>query len=159
MLLNKDFILRTCVCYTHYTALLPLGSYPAIRCLELFPRESFFFSVHASTGKPQKGCVRTENRGKKSDLGSTYTSVSYLELVQENGMVASMSRNANCYENAVTESLFHSFIGECIDREVFQTRAKARCAIFDYLEGFYNRIRRHSTLQYMSPVMYDQMMC
>ena len=55
--------------------------------------------------------------------------------------------------------LFHSFKGECVDREVFQTRAQARRAIFDYLEGFYNRTRRHSTLQYMSPVMYEQMMC
>ena len=94
-----------------------------------------------------------------SDRGSTYTSESYLELVQEHGMVASMSRTANCYDNAVTESLFHSFKGECVDREVFQTRAQARRAIFDYLEGFYNRTRRHSTLQYMSPFMYEQMMC
>ena len=73
-------------------------------------------------------------------------------------MVSSISRTANCYDNAVTESLFHSFKGECVDREVFQTRAQARCAIFDYLEGFYNRTRRHSTLQYMSPVMYEQRM-
>jgi putative transposase len=94
-----------------------------------------------------------------SDRGSTYSSASYLELVQENDMVSSMSRTANCYDNAVTESLFHSFKGECVDREVFQTRAQARRAIFDYLEGFYHRTRRHSTLQYMSPVMYEQMMC
>ena len=94
-----------------------------------------------------------------SDRGSTDTSASYLELVQENGMVSSMSRTANCYDNAVTESLFHSLKGECVDREVFQTRAQARRAIFDYLEGFYNRTRRHSTLQSMSPVMYEQMMC
>ena len=60
MVLNKDFILRTRVCYTHYTALLPLRSDPSIRCLELFPCESFFFSIHASPGKPQKGCIRTE---------------------------------------------------------------------------------------------------
>lgn len=114
MVLIKDFILRTRVCYTHYTALLPLRSYPAIRCLEFFPRESFFFSVHASTGKPQKGCVRTENRGNKSDLGSTSTSVSYLELVQENGMVASMSRTANWYDNAVTENLFIASKGNAL---------------------------------------------
>jgi putative transposase len=94
-----------------------------------------------------------------SDRGSTYTSESYLELVQENGMVSSMSRTANCYDNAVTESLFHSFKGECVDREVFQTRAQARRATFDYLECFYNRTRRHSTLQYMSPVMFEQLMC
>src|SRR6266566_5492901 len=93
-----------------------------------------------------------------SDRGSTSTSESYLELVQENGMVSSMSRTANCYDNAVTESFFHSFKGECVDREVFQTRTQARRATFDYLEGFYNRTRRHSTLQYMSPVMYEQSM-
>ena len=88
-----------------------------------------------------------------ADRGSTSTSASYLELGQENGMVSSMSRTANCYEHAVTESLFHSFKGECVDREVFQTRAQARRAICDYLEGFDHRTRRHSTLQYMSPVM------
>jgi len=94
-----------------------------------------------------------------SDRGSTYTSESYLKLVQENGMVSSMSRTANCYDNAITESLFHSFKGECVDREVFQTRAQARRATFEYLECFYNRTRRHSTLQYMSPVMFEQLMC
>jgi len=94
-----------------------------------------------------------------SDRGSTYTSESYLKLVQENGMVSSMSRTANCYDNAVTESFFHSFKGECVDREVFQTRIQARRATFDYLECFYNRTRRHSTLHYMSPVMFEQLMC
>ena len=55
--------------------------------------------------------------------------------------------------------LFHSFKGECIEREMFQTRAQARRAIFDSLEGFDHRTRRHSTLQYMRPVMYEHMMC
>ncbi len=54
-------------------------------------------------------------------------------------MLSSMSRTANCYDNAVTESLFHSFKGECVDREIFQTRAQARRAPFDYLECFYVR--------------------
>jgi len=58
-------------------------------------------------------------------------------------MVLSMSRTANWYDNAVTESLFHSFKGECVDREVFQTRTQARRATFDDLECFYNRTRRH----------------
>jgi len=93
-----------------------------------------------------------------SDRGSTYTSESYVTLVQHNDMQMSMSRTANCYDNAVTESFFHSFKGECIDSETFQTRAQARSATFDYIETFYNRTRRHSTLQYMSPVMYEQSM-
>ena len=74
-------------------------------------------------------------------------------------MVSSMSRTANCYDNAVTESFFHSFKGECSDQESFQSRAQARNCTFEYIETFYNRTRRHSTLQYMSPVMYEQLMC
>jgi putative transposase len=87
-----------------------------------------------------------------SDRGSTYKSESYLALLQQNGMLVSMSRTANCYDNAVTETFFHSFKGESIDQECFQSRAQARQCTFDYIETFYNRIRRHSTLQYMSPV-------
>ena len=94
-----------------------------------------------------------------SDRGSIYTSESYLEVIQEHGMVSSMSRTATWYDNAMTESYFHSFKGECVDRQVFQTRAQARRATFDYLECFYHRTRRHSTLQYMSPAMFEQVMC
>jgi transposase InsO family protein len=54
---------------------------------------------------------------------------------------------------------FHSFKGECIDGQAFQTRAQARSATFDYLETFYNRTRRHSTLNYLSPLEYEQVMC
>ena len=94
-----------------------------------------------------------------SDRGSTYTSESYLALLQHHGIVVSMSRTANCYDNAVTESFFHSLKGESLDHESFQSRAQARSTTFDYIESFYNRTRRHSTLQYMSPVMFEQAMC
>ena len=94
-----------------------------------------------------------------SDRGSTYTSESYQALLQQEGMRASMSRTADCYDNAAMESFFHSFKGECIDGESFQTRAQARSTTFDYIECFYNRTRRHSTLQYLSPLMYEQLMC
>jgi transposase InsO family protein len=94
-----------------------------------------------------------------SDRGSTYTSESYLVLLQQNGMLVSMSRTANCYDNAVTESFFHSLKGESLDHESFQSRAQARSTTFDYIESFSNRTRRHSTLQYMSPVMFEQAMC
>jgi putative transposase len=73
--------------------------------------------------------------------------------------MVSMSRTANRYDNAVMESFFHSFKGECIDCQLFQTRAQARGSTFDYIETFYNRTRRHSTLQYLSPVAYEQLMC
>jgi putative transposase len=91
-----------------------------------------------------------------SDRGSTYTSESYQALLRQEGMVVSMSRTANCYDNAAMESFFHSFKGECIEAESFQTRAQARSVTFEYIETFYNRKRRHSTLAYLSPFAYEQ---
>lgn len=89
--------------------------------------------------RPQAGLLH------HSDRGSTYTSESYLALLQQHDMTVSMSRTANCYDNAVTESFIHSFKGECIDHESFQSRAQARNGTFEYIETFYNRTRRHST--------------
>ena len=103
--------------------------------------------------RPQAGLLH------HSDRGSTYTSESYQVLLEQEGMQASMSRTADCYDNAAMESFFHSFKGECIDNESFQTRAQARSGTFDYIECFYNRIRRHSTLHYVSPFQYEQLMC
>jgi putative transposase len=91
--------------------------------------------------------------------GSTYTSEGYQALLRQEGMIVSMSRMADCYDSAAMESFFHSFKGECIDDQSFQTRTQARSATFDYLETFYNRTRRHSTLQYLNPVAYEQVMC
>jgi putative transposase len=74
-------------------------------------------------------------------------------------MRVSMSRTADCYDNAAMESFFHSFKGEGIDGRSFQTRVQARSSTFDYIECFYNRTRRHSTLHYLSPLAYEQVMC
>jgi transposase InsO family protein len=103
--------------------------------------------------RPQAGLLH------HSDRGSTYTSQSYQALLEQEGMRVSMSRTADCYDNAAAESFFHSFKGECIENESFQTRAQARSTTFDYIECFYNRTRRHSTLKYMSPLSYEQVMC
>jgi transposase InsO family protein len=103
--------------------------------------------------RPQAGLLH------HTDRGSTYTSEDYQSLLQQEGMVASMSRTADCYDNAAMESFFHSFKGECIDGQSFQTRSQARSTTFDYIETFYNRTRRHSTLHYMSPLTYEQLMC
>ncbi len=103
--------------------------------------------------RPQAGLLH------HTDRGSTYTSESYQALLQQEGMVVSMSRTADCYDNAAMESFFHSFKGECIDGEYLQTRAQARSVTFEFIEGFYNRTRRHSTLHYMSPLQYEQVMC
>ncbi len=93
-----------------------------------------------------------------SDRGSTYTSERYQALLQQHAMIVSMSRTADCYDNAAMESFFHSFKGECVDGTSFPTRAQARSVTFEYLETYYNRTRRHSTLQYLSPVSYEQLM-
>jgi putative transposase len=91
-----------------------------------------------------------------SDRGSEFTSDRYLALLAELGIQVSMSRTANCYDNAAMESFFASLTKECTDRVRFQSRQQARSAIFEYLECFYNPIRLHSTLQYVSPVAFEQ---
>lgn len=91
--------------------------------------------------RPQAGLLH------HTDRGSTDTSESYQALLEQEGMIVRMSRTADWYDNAAMESCFHSFKGECIDGQSFQTRAQARCSTFDYIETLYNRTRRHSTLQ------------
>jgi putative transposase len=90
-----------------------------------------------------------------SDRGSEFTSDRYLALLAELGIEVSMSRTANCYDNAAMESFFASLTKECTDRTRFKTRQQARSAIFEYLECFYNPVRLHSTLQYVSPVAFE----
>jgi putative transposase len=82
-----------------------------------------------------------------SDRGSEFTSDRYLALLAELGIQVSMSRTANCYDNAAMESFFATLTKECTDRARFQSRQEARVTIFEYLECFYNPVRLHSTLQ------------
>jgi len=91
-----------------------------------------------------------------SDRGSEFTSDRYLALLAKLGIQVSMSRTANCYDNAAMESFFATLTKECTDRVRFQTRQEARSAIFEYLECFYNPVRLHSTLQYVSPLAFEQ---
>ena len=91
-----------------------------------------------------------------SDQGSPYTATSYLARLADLGIVVSMSRTGDCYDNAAMESFFSTLKGECVERCSFETRQEARQTIFEYIECFYNRIRRHSTLNYLSPVAYEQ---
>ena len=93
-----------------------------------------------------------------SDQGSPYTSHGYQGKLAERGIVVSMSRVGECYDNAAMESFFSTLKGECVDRTRFATRQEARQTIFEYLECFYNRVRRHSTLTYLSPVEFEQQM-
>ncbi len=91
-----------------------------------------------------------------SDRGTEFTSERYQAALRELGIEVSMSRTANCWDNAAMESFFATLTKECTDRTHFQTRQQARSAIFEYLECFYNPIRLHSTLQYVSPVAFEQ---
>lgn len=91
-----------------------------------------------------------------TDRGSQYASIEYRELLERRGVEASMSGRGNCYDNAVAESFFATLEWELIAASEWQTRAAARLAIFEYIECWYNRQRRHSSLGYLSPVEYEQ---
>lgn len=90
-----------------------------------------------------------------SDRDSQYASHEYQALLKNHGIVCSMSGKGDCYDNAVIESFFHSLKVECIYNQLFSTRNDAKSAIFDYIEIFYNRLRRHSALNYLSPITYE----
>ena len=90
-----------------------------------------------------------------SDQGSQYTSASYQHLLESLGMVCSMSRKGNCWDNAPMESFFHSLKTEWVNFEDYRTRSEARSSIFSYIELFYNRKRRHSALNNKSPLVFE----
>ena len=91
-----------------------------------------------------------------SDRGSQYTSEQFQRLIADNGVDCSMSRSGNVWDNAAMESFFSSLKTERIGRKVYRTRDAARADVFDYIERFYNTIRRHSTIGYLSPVEFER---
>ena len=90
-----------------------------------------------------------------SDRGVQYASTDYRELLCKYKIVPSMSRRANCYDNAVSESFFATLKWELLDRFQWSTKAIVRTAIFEYIEVWYNRLRRHSALGFLSPLQYE----
>lgn len=92
-----------------------------------------------------------------SDRGSQYTSHAYRTLLDSWGIQASMSRKGDCFDNAMMESFNATLKGECTDRQSWSSRAQARQAIFEFIEVWYNRHRRHSSLGYVSPIAFEQM--
>jgi len=90
-----------------------------------------------------------------SDRGSQYASALYQQALNGQTWTASMSRSANCYDNAPMESFFATLKTELVHRHTFRSRAEAHTALFDYIEGFYNPIRRHSALGYRSPMDFE----
>ena len=91
-----------------------------------------------------------------SDRGSQYASEHYQGVLAEHGIQCSMSRKANCWDNAPMESFFASLKKELCHRADYRNREEARRDIFEYIEVFYNRIRRHSSLGYVSPDEYER---
>jgi transposase InsO family protein len=95
--------------------------------------------------KPEKGLIF------HSDRGIQYACGSFRKQLSRNKMIQSMSRKGNCYDNAVTESFFHTLKTELIHHENYETRLQARQSVFEYIEAFYNRERLHSYLDYHTP--------
>ena len=90
-----------------------------------------------------------------SDQGSTYASGVYQKQLKNNGLQCSMSRKGECLDNAVAESFFGTLKNELVHDEDYKTRPQAKQSIFDYVEVFYNRQRRHAFLNYMTPAEFE----
>ena len=91
-----------------------------------------------------------------SDRGSQYCSKRYQRLLRSNGLCGSMGRRANCYDNAVTESFFHTLKVELVHRERYVTRRRAQSSIFEYIETYYNRQRKHSAIGHRIPMLFEK---
>jgi transposase InsO family protein len=92
-----------------------------------------------------------------SDRGSQYASDDYQALLTHHQICCSMSRTSNCYDNAPMESFFGTLKTEWVHHCHYQTKAEAKTDIFEYIEVFYNRVRRHSALSYQSPVNFEKL--
>jgi putative transposase len=103
-------------------------------------------------------------RGKKarldglvhhSDRGSQYASDDYIHALETRGIARSMSRKGDCWDNSVVESFFATLKKELVYRHTFHTKQQALDLLFEYIETYYNRARRHSTIEYLSPMTYE----
>ena len=101
--------------------------------------------------RPDKGLL------VHSDRGSQYASGRFQTMLKDHGYIGSMSRKGNCWDNAPAESFFHTLKTELIHHCRFETREEAKQQIFEYIEVFYNRQRKHSTVGYQTPAEFDQL--
>ncbi len=90
-----------------------------------------------------------------SDRGSQYCSHAYQALLKKHKLICSMSRKRNCWDNAVAESFFHSLKLELIYTEKYTTRESVKQSVFEYIEVYYNRVRRHSTIGSIAPMVFE----
>jgi putative transposase len=95
---------------------------------------------------------------RHSDRGSQYTSLAFGKTIETAGVLPSMGRRGDAFDNALAESFFATLEIELLDRRTFRSRDEARLAVFSYVEGFYNPRRRHSALHYRSPDRYEEEM-
>ncbi len=100
--------------------------------------------------KPAEGLIHHSDRGRQ------YASYEYQTILKRYGIASSMSRKGNCYDNAYMESFFSTLKRELVHGERYRTRDEARLSIFEYVEVFYNRKRKHSALGYMSPEQHEK---
>jgi putative transposase len=91
-----------------------------------------------------------------SDQGSQYTSLAFGQRCEEAAVRPSMGSVGDCFDNAMCESFFATRECELLDRRSFKTQVEARMAVFDFIEGWYNPHRRHSGLDYLSPINYER---
>ena len=101
------------------------------------------------TRRPEPGLLH------HSDRGVQYAGGDYQTQLRENGIVCSMSRKGDCWDNAVAESFFSTLKAELVHRTDYVTRSQAKASVFEYIEAFYNTRRRHSALGYVSPVQHE----
>ncbi len=102
--------------------------------------------------RPGKGLIHHSDRGKQ------YASYAYKEMLDQYGLQSSMSRSGNCYDNAYIESFWSTLKKELVYGEKYLTRRDARLSIFEYIEVFYNRVRKHSALDYRSPEQFGMLL-
>jgi putative transposase len=133
--------------------------------MDLCSRRILGWSTHdrLATELPNAALERAlQTRGSRpsgllhhSDRGCQYTSAEFRHRLQLRGITASMSRTANCYDNAAMESFWATLKAECFGATIPATRAQARSMVFDYIETFYNPVRLHSALAFQSPLAFE----
>ncbi len=112
--------------------------------------------VTKAFAKAVEGGGITRNTIVHTDRGSQYVSTNFRAQLQASGCRQSMSRRANCWDNAQAESLFSRYKAELLEDGVFQDTSQARSETFAYIEGYYNRVRRHSALNYKTPAEFER---
>lgn len=131
--------------------------------MDLYSRRIVGWSMDRQTGRQLVVDAMTMALGQRdtpllhhSDRGAQYTSDDFRDLLREHGVECSMSGKGSCYDNAPVESFFSLLKRERIRRKTYATREEAKTDVFDYIERFYNRWRRHAYLDYVSPVEFEE---